>query len=280
MAFEYPDLMRTLVPWQILAILAYHWPGNMRELEKFGTMGGSDYAATNYRNPRELIRGTTSYCHHNFFDAQLFSDLESLLTDMGIDSSMVDAILKKSRLSLNYTFRYDVKNFFCSAPFKRLKSPRITYRSDFPEIAQIEERTAFQNVIDGIRALANLLCVNFQANENLIDTNSVYRGPWNIIISRDPGFMQRPLYGILGGPHFHDWSEMLNKAETYVRKKIYGGAEVTRPTQLPGNEEELLKTYYRALLLQSGENIAEAARRSGMKDRTFRSRLKKYDIKS
>lgn len=34
----YPELVRRLTPWEVLSLLAYHWPGNIREVERMGLL--------------------------------------------------------------------------------------------------------------------------------------------------------------------------------------------------------------------------------------------------
>lgn len=34
----YPDLINLLTPWEVLSLIAYHWPGNIREVERMGLL--------------------------------------------------------------------------------------------------------------------------------------------------------------------------------------------------------------------------------------------------
>lgn len=34
----YPELVRRLTPWEVLSLLAYHWPGNIREVDRMGLL--------------------------------------------------------------------------------------------------------------------------------------------------------------------------------------------------------------------------------------------------
>lgn len=274
LAHLYPDLLKMLVPWQVLAVLTYHWPGNMRELEKFGTMGLSDYHTDDVGDGRAVIKGTTAYCHNNFFAGELILRLRDYFSEMGLDLNFLESTMKKVRLSFNPTFRYSPTSFAGIPSFNKGKKIDPVPMGSFPRIGEIRKIESFEHTIDAIRFLALLMCVRFDAKLNLIDVNAIYSNPRNY--SALP--MMIPALNIMYGRRGVNWDDILRKAENYAEKRHFSQQSEPDIDLFSMHESNLLKKYYRELLVRSDGNVAEAARKTGMNYRTFRSRLKKYDI--
>lgn len=266
LAHDYFELARQLLPSQVLAVMAYNWPGNMREIEKFGVM-----------------RGKTLYCNSDFYISPSLNELRSILYKMGIESSVVSSVLRKGRLSFNDSHR-DERDDFDSRPalsdIKRLQLQQ--YDNAFPEIGVIEKTEILEQVIEGVMTLSHLLYVDYQADINLIDTTKVYKTP-KYVMAHNGFFYPRlggfPLVRVAGKKAEAVWNDCMRRSADYLREKLYGTPKKSELNPLVLSEENLLKTYYKTLLLRTEGNIAKAARLAGMNDRTFRSRLKKYDIK-
>lgn len=265
LAHDYLDLTKRLFPWQVLAVMAYHWPGNMREIEKFGMMGGE-----------------TSYCDEDFYDPLLFIELRSILDQMGIDKSVVSSVLRHGSLSFSGPFSMDKSNFDSRPALSHIKRPQLQYSDVFPEMGIMKESEDLQQVMYGFMNLSNLLYVKFWANVNLIDTNKVFENPKYLLVRNGTFFspIRAPLLVRDAGAHADKvWSDFLERSKAYLQQRIYGTREKSEQDLFLLSEENLLKAYYRNLLRRTGGNRAKAARHAGMKDRTFRSRLKKYNIK-
>ena len=102
----FPGLMKTLAPWEILAIVAYHWPGNIREIERLGnlilwqkTFNRCHKPSVKWFEDQPLIdlkRGYTSFNLKSSF--HLYRDLSRY----GIDTKFLQNELLKYRLALSF----------------------------------------------------------------------------------------------------------------------------------------------------------------------------------
>ena len=280
LAAQYPDYFQTLSRGQILAILAYHWPGNMREIEKFGTTQG------------------TNYCKTDFLRFDRASSVKRLLTEMGINPKEIDVFLNSGHLSLeNDPIMFDVPKEGIA-----FKKTDLTFRydKDFPEIGMLDWPDDCDAIDNGSHelyeaiiyfdAFMEILNADTNAKIDLFDVSAIknhpkFHDPEDIRTTLD--FANR-----LAVEKVHRGSNQLiprklhkkliawyEKSYSFGKQRLVQKAVgAAYPSDLfDMKETDLLSAYY-SYQHDRGLTVAEAARATGNVDSTFRDKLKRIGL--
>jgi hypothetical protein len=293
LAYQYPDLFRSLTPGQIMLILCYHWPGNMREIEKFGATRG------------------TSYCQNDFFNAttQYYKILDQL-GEMNINPDDLEKIFKKANLSIHapHIALYDSESTFHDsthafgdsdstveethlslydavmalsvgqeAAFKNLRSLVLKSTDISQNIGIFDEVKDFTKAMYCFTYLPFLFTISQRSNLNLFDIDAIIDA--------------KEVQSFPSGSHsFKNMSfskiekalitKCYNKAFDYWENKYSIESIPGTPTPLDFfamTEKDILKSYYQNLLSRI-KRITEVARLAGVKPNTLRSKLDKLGV--
>jgi DNA-binding NtrC family response regulator len=251
----YPGFFSTLHPCQVMAILAYHWPDNMREIIKFGTTQ------------------QTTYCQSDFMTHSMFPDIKGLFDDMGFGWKKVNNLLHKGNLSLDYFSDKD-----CKPKFEKIKLKPLVALGKIPDIKLLDSNEEIEKTKKYFWLYTRLICMDIKENVNLLDRDVIvkYRKPykWRGV------YGDYQLYTLFQKQEADKFMPILEKASEYVLQRCpkeiqQGFVKTPDPFSIP--YDEMRKTYLAEQLSRS-DNMAEAARRSGMDRNTFKYQLIKYHL--
>ena len=271
--WAFPDVIRELKPWEILSLLSHPWPGNCREVEQFG----EDVAFWNFRSERmgppddTPDEGETAW--KTGFDFEPAKAFFGKLKVAGIDLRAFESMLNGWGLGVN------PENM--KKPFRRLSDPQYgCYEREYGGIKTTDEGAPCHMWGDGV------LVEVFTGPSWLLDWN-FKRFCWMFDIN--PYSEENLLEAIGSGfppGHFFDESEFTPKEKRLSdqirgfvvdHKKAMGSVSAREP-DIYLSWAEVERKYFTDLVTATRGNIAEAARRAGLKDSTLRKRLKTLKI--
>lgn len=262
-AHEYPALLRSLSAANLTVLLAYNWPDNMRELEKYGM--------------------TRDIWSHSNEDLSLLIKASMILKDdIGVDLIFFEKLLSKKGLTLgpHVTERHDRSQVFdykkealtywfdeeLDPAFGNIRPVASQMKDDFKDIFWMEIVPEFESTMDYFRLLAFLLNANPKGNANLLDIDAVLSNGQNasladihIVIKKI--LANKKIYGYAK----KRWDSILSSAPS-----------VADPFIINLHDHE--RDYLQKVLERAGGNKSEAGRLSGVSRETFTSRLKKYGL--
>jgi transcriptional regulator with AAA-type ATPase domain len=292
LACLYPDCFSLLSPTNVTTILAHNWPGNMRELEKYGvTMDGS-------------------FCRNGFGILIHRISLLETFDLMKINIDRLYQFLNVAYLSIDFLrfkeFRLRQEQLQKSAlPEFRPSTASIEALTD---IAYICENTNY-NSFDDANPIEKAMChfAYFVAllfngpdfNCNLLDVDDSYKNSFRV----PPIFVQDDVFRSWPAPSEEfreDIDEWFQKALTFVdlrprskfeRKMMISDLsteteedpmeyESEVPPDAPSSKTEvqMLKSFYQKHLALCNGNVAEVARHVGVNRKTLDGRLIKLGI--
>ena len=253
LAHEDPDLIRELRPWEILALLAYNWPGNVREIERlskvFQIRTSGKIEGEWSRSPLSLYWQDSEFGSFNVFEV---NELYFALKDHGVDVQFLDSLLNKKKVGLNSLNE--------SRPFKSFKKLN-RHKDQGLDIVYVELNALFADAMEGLDLYCHLLQQARWSSANLLNpaANALYKSE----LGTPPSPKKK--YGTL--------RESINHYLTSAKKGEEEDIIITDMTF-----EELQKYYFTRLLALTGGNKTKAAKRAGIKKTTFVDRIKKLGI--
>lgn len=255
-AHMFPDMLRTLTPSQILALLAYHWPGNMREIE--GVIKGfkirkSGIIKGEFTYPLLLLFYMQSVMQgkpYEGFDPSKAQKLYVELEKNGIDVKGLDKLLRRYGIALGYENR--------SHPFKGFQSLKTTTDKDLG-VTNIFHSKEFGETITGLGLFAGLFKQNLWENSDILD--NVVSGKFSEVELGD----------------FKVPNKLLSSVNSFIAWKKSG--ESHQPDISSMNWISMKRYYFEEVLRKSGGNKSMAARTAGVPTSTFLDWLKKAGIK-
>lgn len=280
LAGMFPDLVRELCPWEVLTLLAYDWPGNVREIERVGRImqrrklidqqTPADLADEAYRllrqdwlksYPRKAMRRMALKSGLQLMDTQssgirvakanrLYLNLE----DAGIDAEKVDAVLAPYGVGLSVRSK---DTWFQSLPENGFL---LSSKSD-DEIALIKDFSPFRLAGMGLRLFCAMFWESEVGKKNLLNMDEF-----------DSESLPEPAPGLkLGKEELEIMESILTwRTNQTVDTSGFGLGSMTRA--------EVLATYCREILEKAGGNQAKAAKLADVPYTTFRDQLKKLDL--
>ena len=175
----FPDLFDSMKPYEVFTLLTYHWPGNVREIERHGRL---------MRRKREGMKRMTfsSQSDRDSFDSVKLYNLDpnspnvtveakillNLLDDLmenDIDVKLLESILNKYQVGLKENRgikkKRPIKDSFVIGDY-RVLSRETSERYGLRFTYYIE---SFDKAYQGIRAFAELFYQDPMADVNLLD---------------------------------------------------------------------------------------------------------------
>ena len=316
----FPDIIDSLRPYEILILLTYHWPGNVREIERVGRlllrnrehlqrMTQSKSSIVNdhdFISKRESVRLyflNESYPHKLIEGYQIIK-MNDILINNGIDVDLIESILNSYRLGLKENHDHDINfssyGFIIGKDVSERYGLRFTYYIDH-----------FEDAYKGIEVFCDLFYQNAMANVNLLDLTDKQRdfsfgNPFNKNIQYPDGEKDRydklvkSMFEFLSGIKLKDF-DVISKDRKKRREffsmlgKLYPGnhflaslgfAEPTEEEEIKDSDicsfkvHDLLKLYYQKILDRAQGNQEKGARFAGLPKSTFIDKLNKYGIKA
>ena len=309
---KFPDIVKTLTPFETLSLLAYNWPGNVREIERIGML-----IERHRYSSMEKFGGVDPFV----------MDYYRLLTFTSNDTALnVDKVIrlrndmKRNNVNMNsleillncYGLGFDRENR--TLPFKSLSILK-TQMDDTLDVQLVDScnpvNKPVHNAIFGYHLLCSLLFQHPDCDYNLFDlgdNRSIYCFPdevsevYNITEKSFNLFQQLmiPIFNYLSGLKLPTKTLMPTE---YVKRQIFftelaskypsnkflaSFTEIYKPKNkdLDTNPDifsmpfdDFMKYYYTTLIDSVDGNKAEAARRIKVNYQTFQTRLNIYDVK-
>jgi DNA-binding NtrC family response regulator len=267
LAFKYPEIIRELRPFEILALLAYNWPGNVREIEriakafkirklkKSNETKGNDVQLMiegERAQPFQLYWRKTDF---SSFDVSKGGGLYFELEKYKVDVKFLESLLNKYRVGLS---SYDKLPF---SEFKKLKS----HKDDELDITFVELNDLFADAFwEGLVLYCYLFQQSFLSNADLLDISKNQLTEHEYI--NLPGLKNRE-------KKFLKLSDSIKSYIGHLKNIDDQDFDLTNM-----KFEELEKKYYSQLLEKEGGHQTKAAERAGLKKSTLRYRMLKYGL--
>jgi DNA-binding NtrC family response regulator len=229
------------------------------------------------------------------FDPTILERLVSDLKQWNVNVLFLEKLLQKHRVSLN-----DEAN---QMAFEELSASSSDYFSWFDEYALkfCEKFEPFEEAYDGYLLFCELFLQDPTKDDNILATikSQCALAEFNYVLDiyEDKPSYQRPLnalrknimkyllefyskeYDYIDAPNYFWQALEQNQAAAHIDYFSEDSEYDEMMTALAELKEvELLKQYYRKQLKITGGNIKAAAKRIGLKENTFRSRMKKLGV--
>lgn len=267
----FPDLIETMTKYEALTLLSYHWPGNVREIERVGRILRRDRENTELVSKSDserasilagrLSRSTASYRHSSIktISAVKGPRLLSSLIERGIDVDSLEGILNNFNLGLSFdpeakpVFNIsDVKIF--EAELSERYGLRYTFDSD-----------GIENANEGLSVFCQLFCQHPMSNSDLFDLQGFSPYGRNDVDDLDKELGDKLLK--LTDSLFEYSKEKYEEYLSNIREKT------TYIDISSFRRDDLLKNYYFKILENTQGNQAKAAKIAGESYSTFRDHL-------
>ena len=304
LAAKFPTLIESLTTWEVLTLLAYNWPGNVREVERVGRLLQRKKLLPEYMPIKvAVINDFGRLLSLDEMETSLKAKqavlLYNSLEENGIDVNRLESLLSHYRVGLfpesptlafpdllehkldpvrSYYKRFGLKSFIWFRPFDQAYDGYSLYCSLF-----FQDETANKNVLD----VAEGTSIEFPSGRDGFATNSLQENE-----------LKESIFGYLSGIKLPKWRVV--PTERQGRAKFLSSLAKDYPSNrfltslLKGHspqekdqgkdldiwsmtQDDLLKTYYEGLLERTGGNKTEAAKLAGVEYKTFYSRLQKYN---
>jgi len=278
MAAMFPDLVRNLTPWEALTLLAYHWPGNVREIERVGRImhrrklmeksTPSDLVEEACRllrkdwlasYPRKAMRRMALKSGLQLMDKQSTgiragkaNRLHLSIDEAGIDANLIETLLLVHGTGLSVRSK--------GQPFESLpKSGLPTKENEQLTMLMTRDFGPFRHAAMGLRLFCTLFWQNETDHMNLLNMDG-----------HDYEGLPEPSPGLKLEKQELDLMEATlkwrNKSDMHALPSSLGGMK----------RNEVLIAYYKDVLERAGGNQSKAAKLAGVPYTTFRDQLKKY----
>jgi DNA-binding NtrC family response regulator len=309
---KFPDVLEVLLPHQLLSILTYQWPGNVREIERVGYL----IRARDMQSKERLahvdedhIVWTDDLMHFRKADTLIdpfaTKELFDRLKKAGVDAVGVDKELKKRKFGLIYdegpgqpVFRnveeYENKiiedNYeYMKANSKDFRITKSEYHDRYTKIGRFRHYLAdsdsdywgaksvnvlaFEDIYREFSFYCYIFYQNPQADNNLLEIEkNFFEGTVDYEWATFVESIIGKFTGLREKIKLH--KQIYNYLHSLPKDKEKPQMIITDLTQI-----ELLKKYCSDLLQKTDDNVAQAAKVAGLNDRTFRSQLKRLGLR-
>jgi len=291
--YLFPDIIKTLTKSEVLALLSYHWPGNVREIENFGFMIEwaravmDEYYRRNNLEVNSSAIMKASESHHILINQTLpiqFEKIISLFNDLkqeGININYLETVLNEYSLSL------DINNK--DVAFPSLKKVELETDKDigFKKYYPFDE-FAFDFYLTkiGILHFCKFFWVSPKQNKNLLDNLKDENCVKEIYVESGESrvvnkFFEQKKHKTLLKEIFK-YRFNINFPEYLFHTPINLIPQIALQLKQNGNmdihsltQKEILREVYSKRLEMCGNNMKKAAESLGEKYGTFRDNLKK-----
>jgi len=168
-----PDLVKTLTTWEVLVLLAYNWPGNVREIERVcrllkrrrtipkilkGADGIEGELTSDPDRLQRIERIDTA------LDASSALALHKGMKEKGIDVDALEKILNRFGIGLSPSGK--------TRPFKNLATPTPTFDPDIDTRFGVQTLKCrpFDEAYEGLLLFSSLFFQDPDGNKNILDT--------------------------------------------------------------------------------------------------------------
>jgi transcriptional regulator with AAA-type ATPase domain len=299
----FPELTKNFTKSEVLMLLAHHWPGNVREIERIGRLLNRERWISE-QIPKEYQDEKFNPLDHRLyhldprdtsFDPTILGKFFSDLKKWDVDIDFLEKLLQKFRLS--------VIEESSEKAFEELSSEVSGWFSFYNQhaLTVCNEYSPFNEAYEGYLLFCDLFLQNTEKENNILSTiKSELTNSDSYVLYRfdDKPSYQRSLKKLrkkiikflmeVDNPdyeHIDDpwklWSFLVHDKNESRKDdvKFEYGAEEVKNAIAEYKEADLLKLYYRKQLEKTAGNITAAAKRVGMNVATFTNRLKKLQVK-
>lgn len=280
LAAGFPYLIPTLAPWELLALLCYHWPGNVREVERVGrllkrkkALEASDalleeamrLLKDEWRKsfPQQRMRKLALKSGLAFLDERSTgirggqaNRVYLQMKSAGIDVELLERLLGPYHIGLSVQSKHAEP----LAPDEGYLPRRTDQRFEFD---MVNDHRRFQEIYEGFQRFCAILWSNERDGHNLLEVAT-----------------SALVEGLQPGGTFHMSQEELALMEATLSwvKQQKSGDQVQGLDIFGMTRDEVLTLYYEGVLREAGGNQRRAADRAQVKYSTFRDQLNKYGI--
>jgi len=276
----FKDIVLQLLPHEVLALLAYNWPGNLRELERVGNLILSKKDKNTKERGVEKIWEKDKGLIDKFLQESIVKEHAKVLFDNINNIPLVAELLQEKSLNtealnrkllgfgLNFISSEKTKPVFSDEKkldYTKMKSLERMFSDDHIEIKTCFDNKAMDQTFEGLSYFLLGEPDPWSAkymNKNLLDIE---------VIKERVDFRFTPIGAMIfkNNPDF--FQEKIISKEASISDKLFDDIKycVTSMTH-----EELSKFYAAALLEANAGNKSKAAKAAGLNRNTFSSLLK------
>ena len=281
---KFLDILKKLRPWEALTLLAYNWPGNVREIERIGRMiewGEENLKRVSFPFSTDSLDHLTGFNEtYTALDAKKSKRLKNKLEERGIKTDVIESLLNKYGLGL--------------LPKEGNENERMW------KYIKADERVIFEEVVwetihTGLEFFCSLFLLDIKSDMNLFD---FIEGDFIMPAQPPLHFIKKPkqehhemvkriIEYRIGAKLSKDLEKMpVTPGDDYDRfkKMISERAEDARRSRKietdPASmtEEGTMAQYYKKLYRDTGGNIKVMAKIAGKSKTTIREKIKKFDL--
>jgi DNA-binding NtrC family response regulator len=308
---RFPDLIPTLTMSEVLTLLAYNWPGNVREINRVGFLMqrhkfGSeqmDFVSDDRRRFYEVSRLQQLDNRYTFLDSSMTMDVLQKVNGWGGNGKLLEKLL--NRMSVGLSNKNIAPAFKSKVDPDDLLSDMVA-GDEGDSIREMEEKLGFRfhfpldpfdSAFEGYVAYCGLfgqdpfadinILSNFKnADINRFDTTYLnYSQSSEKDIERLLKSIMRSIVGIsVEGYKYPDdpyeyWETLQDQKQEYDSGKEPENARPEDGIDIWSLKEDDLRTkYYEGLLKKTGGNVRLASKLAGLKENTLRSRMDELQI--
>jgi transcriptional regulator with AAA-type ATPase domain len=309
----HPNLLSTLTKTEVLKILAYHWPGNVREIDRVLRLIYRDKLRSDtlvFDTPEMKMRFQLGRFHRlnereTPFKRGVTADLLEMISDWGGDSELLESLLNRFRVGLSnddaapafndyqqefeqhydeqkglavFEKKYDVKLLLPIKQFEDVFKGYLAFCGLFMQDPS-KNSNVLENIDDGDIEFHDLSALEYTDDQEEEVNNlakAIMQYSKKVLMEDHPEVNASPQSF---WDELVDFKEILETEEEEVDKNNESNQPQTTDV-LDLRENELLKVYYSQLLRKTGYHIKSAADLAGLNQSTFRSKLKKLGVKN
>ena len=311
--YKYPELLSSLKKNEVLTLLAYNWPGNVRQIDRVARLLYRDRIGSEsfiFDTPEmELLYECGRMSRLDEREIQINSDFTMELLEgiskWGGDRELLESLLNSYGVGLS-----DESN---DPAFKNVQMDFDKHYNEQKGLAKLEDEYGvrmllpieqFENASRGYLAFCSLFGLNPSKNNNVLDyiDDGDYQG-FNLEKINYPRDRKKEIVKLvkvimqykkllevddfamsLMPDDLHGfWKDLVQISKTEVneveddRKKSSSQSDISAIFDMSDND--LKRFYYSGLLKKTGGNIKSASKIAGLSESTFRSRMDKLGVK-
>jgi len=304
-----PELLKTLTTWEVLVLLAYNWPGNVREIERVcrllkrrrtipkilkGADGIEGELTSDPDRLQRIERIDTA------LDASSALALHKGMKEKGIDVDALEKILNRFGIGLSPSGK--------TRPFKNLATPTPTFDPDFDKRFGVQtlKCPAFDEAYEGLLLFSSLFFQDPDDNKNILDTTKgstiEFYYPLGKLSEREQGACGKLMVSVFDYLTKHklprsseipeDYKERITHFSalhsSYPHNVFLSSILGKKPERVPSaakgpdiysmSYEDFMKHYYTEHLKRADFNYNKISQLLNVNYQTLVSRLKKHSV--